>query len=105
MPSLFSLAVCAAAGLVALGAAVYAGDQQDEREQDQARHREEIAALEKRLARKEREFRRLLRRLGKKNRQVRELALEIDRLREDLASLRLDRLREELANHSWRNSA
>ena len=93
MPSLFSLAVSATAALVALGTAVYASDQQDKREQDQARHREEIAALEKRLARKEREFRRLRRRLGKKNRQVRELALEVYRLRE------------ELANHSWRTSA
>ena len=101
MLPLLPIVVYTTTALVTLVSVVYAGDQQKKREQDQARHRAEIAALEKRLARKERKYQELLRRLGEKNRQVRELAEEVDRLREELASLRLGRLREELANHSW----
>lgn len=87
MPSLISFAGYAAIALLAFGSVVYACDQQDKREQDLARSRAEMAALEERLADKEREFRKLRRRLGRKNRQVRELAQEVDRLREELASL------------------
>lgn len=111
MPPLLPLAVYAAAALVALGSAVYVSDQQDKREQDQARHREELEALVKRLARMEREFWKLRRRLGRKCRQVRELAQQvlelkqkIARLREALASHRLERLREELAKRSWQDA-
>lgn len=104
MLPLLPIVVYTTAVLVTLGSAVYASDQQNKREEDRKRHRAEIEALEKCLAREERKYRELLRRFGEKNRQVRELAEEVDRLREELASLRLGRLREELTNHSWRNS-
>ena len=104
MLPLLPLVMYSTSVLVTLVSVVYAKDQRDKREQDGARHRKEIAALEKRFARKEREYQELLHRLGEKNRQVSELAQEVKRLREELASLRLDRLREELANRSWRNS-
>ena len=80
-----------ATALIAFASAVYAHDQHSKREEDQRRFREEIAALEERLAGKEREFRGLLRRLGRKSRQVRELAREIERLREALAEARARR--------------
>lgn len=83
----------AAAVLIALASAVYAGDQRSKREKDLERFRSEKAALEQRLADKVREYRRLLRRLGKKHQQVRALAREVARLREALASLQ------------WRNVA
>jgi capsule polysaccharide export protein KpsE/RkpR len=73
---------------VGIGGVAYGVDQKNKREQERENFRSQLDRLEKDLSAKESELAQLRSRLGEKNDQVRTLAAEIERLRQNIASMR-----------------